>query len=112
MKLGGIIYLQSIAADKPMKGRTRRNIDKYRQLCGDKAFKRIVLGTTNWGGVDENVGKEREQQLAENFWNTMIASGSKSLRFNQTKTSARGFLDVILRHLPVMILYSFLFPLQ
>ena len=123
MKLGGVIYLQSIA-DKRMKGMTRRNLDMLCQLCGDKVF---VLGTTNWGEVDENVGKKREQQLVT-FWNWSIKTdlGSRSLRFDQTKRSARGFLDVILsqleneeilndnvvrnmtRNLPVMILYPFL----
>ena len=105
MKLAGVIYLQSVA-DNRMKGVTRRNlqIDILRQLCGDNPLARVVLGTTNWGEVDENVGKKREQQLAETFWN----SGSKSLRFEQTEVSARAFLDAILTQLPVLILYPFL----
>ena len=45
MKLGGVIYLQSIA-DKRMMGTTRRNLDMFSQLCGDKALARVVLGTT------------------------------------------------------------------
>ena len=98
MKLGGVIYLQSIA-DKRMKGTTRRNLDMFCQLCGDKAFERVVLGTTNWGEVDKNVAKKREHQLTNNFWNTMIALGSRSLPFDQTKESARAFLDVILSQL-------------
>ena len=134
MKLGGVIYLQSVA-DKRMKGTTRRNLDMFCQLCGDKTFERIVLGTTNWEEGDEKkVEKMREQQLANNFRNTMIALGSKSFRFDQTKRSARGFLDVILgqleygeneeilsdivlqndpkmtKNLPVMILYCILSP--
>ena len=126
MKLGGVIYLQSIA-DKRMKGMTRRNLDMLCQLCG--ANKVLVLGTTNWGEVDENVGKKREQQFVT-FWNRNIKTDLVSLRFDQTKRSARGFLDVILsqldygeifsdvlqndpkmmKNLPVMILYSFLSP--
>ena len=98
MTLGGVIYLQSIA-DKRMMGTTRRNLDMFSQLCGEKALPRVVLGTTNWGEVDENVGKEREQQLAQTFWNTMTASGSKSLRFDKTQRSARAFLDTILNQL-------------
>ena len=99
MKLGGVIYLQSIA-DKRMKGTTRRNLDMFCQLCGDKAFERVVLGTTNWGeGEEKKIGKMREQQLTNNFWNTMITLGSKSLRFDQSKKSARSFLDVILGQL-------------
>ena len=75
-----------------------------RQLCGDNAFPRVVLGTTHWGEVDEDEGKIREQQLAKSFW------GSKSLRFEQTKVSARALLDFILNQLPVMMILYF-FPL-
>ena len=98
MTLGGIIYLQSIA-DRRMKGATRRNIDMFHQLCGDKALSRVVLGTTNWGEIDEKVGSWREEQLAMTFWDTMIDSGSKLLRFDRTEGSARAFLDAILDQL-------------
>ena len=98
MTLGGVIYLLSIA-EKRMKGTTRRNLDMFHQLCGDKALARVVLGTTNWGEVDETVAQKREEQLAKTFWNTMTASGSKFLRFDRTETSARAFLDAILGQL-------------
>ena len=65
-------------------------------LFRSKALARVVLGTTNWGEVDKEVGENREQQLAKTFWNPMTASGSKSLRFDKTEKSARAFLDVIL----------------
>ena len=97
MTLGGIIYLLSIA-DNRMESTTRRNIGMFHKLCGDKDLARVVLWTTNWGEVDEEVGKNREEQLVETFWNTMTASGStrKSLRFDKTEKSARAFLDAIL----------------
>jgi len=98
MKLGGVIYLLSIA-DKRMKGTTRRNLDMFHQLCGNKALARVVLGTTNWGEVLKDVGEKREQQLAKTFWNTMTASGSISLRFDKSEKSARDFLDTILGQL-------------
>ena len=98
MTLGGVIYLQSIA-EKRLKGTARRNLDMLHQLCGNNALARIVLGTTNWGETDKTAGEKREQQLAKIFWNTMIASGSKSLRFDETERSARTFLDAILDQL-------------
>ena len=98
MTLGGVIYLLSIA-DSRMKGTTRVNIDMFHQLCGDKALASVILGTTNWGEVDEEVGKKHEQQLVNTFWNPMTASGSKSLRFDKTEKSARAFLDAILGRL-------------
>ena len=98
MKLGGVIYLHSIA-DKKMKGTTRKNLDMFRKLCGDNALGRVILGTTNWGGVKEDEGSIREQDLVEIFWKNMIELGSKPLRFDQTKESARAFLDAILKQL-------------
>ena len=98
MTLGGIIYLHSIA-DKRMKGSSRRTLDMFHQLCGENALARVVLGTTNWGEVEEHVGAQREEQLAETFWNTITASGSKLLRFDKSQRSSRAFLNAILDQL-------------
>ena len=99
MTLGGVIYLLSIA-DKRMKGTTRRNLDMFHQLCGDKALEKVVLGTTNWGEIDGKMGPKREEQLAKNFWNkSKTSSGSKLLRFDKTKESAVAFVDAILHQL-------------
>ena len=68
MKLGGfIVYVLSIAEPR-MRSTTRRNLDMFHQLCGDKAFARVVLGTTTWGWVDKETGKDREKELATNLW--------------------------------------------
>jgi hypothetical protein len=96
MQLGGVIYLQSIA-EKRMKGTTRRNLDMFRRLCGKDALSQVVLGTTNWGDISEDVGKRRESQLVEGFWKELKASNIK--RFYQTQESAQDLLDVILGQL-------------
>ena len=98
MTLGGVIYLLSIA-DIRMKGTTRRNLDMFHQLCGDKALARVILGTTYWGRVEGDEGVRREQQLAKTFWKPMTSSGSKLLRFDKTEKSAVGFVDAILDRL-------------
>ena len=98
MTLGGVIYLLSIA-DKRMNGSTLKNLDMFYQLCGDKALARVVLGTTNWGEVEEDVGEKRQQLFAKTFWSTMTASGSESLRVDKTEISAWTFLDAVLDRL-------------
>jgi hypothetical protein len=92
MILGGVIYLHSIE-DKRMKDTTREYLDMFWE-----ARARFVLGTTNWGEVDEKVGKIREEQLAKT-WSGMTDSGSRLLRFDLTEKSARTFLDTILGQL-------------
>ena len=62
MTLGGVIYLVSIA-DRRMNGSTHKNLDMFYQLCGDKDLARVVLGTTNWGEVEEDVGENREAPI-------------------------------------------------
>ena len=71
----------------------------FHQLCGDKALARVILGTTNWEEIDKEKGKDRERDLATNFWKTMIDSGSKLFRFYETKESALDILNVILGQL-------------
>ena len=82
--------------------RTCKNIPKLRQLCGDNALSRVVLGTTHWGEVDKDEGKMRQQQLAMTFWQD---SESKPLRFDQKESCAWAILDAIL--CPVIILCAF-----
>ena len=94
MKLGGVICLLSIAD----KRRKDKNFDKLHQLFGDQKFSRVVLGTTNWGKVDKNVGVQNEQQYMT-FGNTITASGSKLLRFDMKQESAVVFVDTILDRL-------------
>ena len=79
-----------------MRGATNKNLSVFQRLCGDKALTRVVLGTTNWGEVNIERGADRERQLATNFWKNMIDSGSKMLRFDNTKESARAILNTIL----------------
>jgi len=95
MKLGGVIYLQNIV-DRRMEGATRRNLDMFRQLCGEKALAKVILVTTSWEEVTQDVGDRREKQLADKFWKEMIILGSKMRRFHKTKTSALAILDDIL----------------
>ena len=99
MKLGGVIYLQTIT-DKRMKGTTLRNLKMFRRLCGEDALSKVILGTTNWGEIDEAVGTRREQELGETFWKDMTSRGSEIRRFHKTQSSAQGFLDSILRNDP------------
>lgn len=95
MKLGGVIYLQSIA-EKRMEGTTCRNLDMFHQLCGEDALTKVILGTTNWGEVTLTVGEERERQLRHNFWQKMVDLGSEVCRFENIQESAQAMLGIIL----------------
>ncbi len=64
-----------------------KNLRMFEKLCGED-FNRIVLTTTMWNEVDEELGVERETELKEVYWKSMIERGSSVQRFLYTRESA------------------------
>ncbi|KAG2119830.1 P-loop containing nucleoside triphosphate hydrolase protein [Suillus discolor] len=97
MKLSGILYFHDISQTR-MFGTSRKNLDMFRRLCGKDAEKNVVLVTTKWSEVQEEVGKRREQQLKSSFWQEMIQHGSQVARFHEPNLpeSAWDVLEPIL----------------
>lgn len=59
----------------------------FEKLCGGD-FSNIVLMTTMWDGVNEQVGTVREQELMNDYWRPMIECGALVKRFLYTRDSA------------------------
>ena len=57
----------------------------FEKLCGKDAIHNVILTTTMWDIVDEETGRDREQQLKSKYWQTMLDSTS---RFLGTRESA------------------------
>jgi len=74
-----------------MAGTPLKNFHLFEKLCGDE-FDRIVLTTTMWDEVDEEVGVEREQELKAIYWKSMVERGSYVNRFLYTRESALEIL--------------------
>jgi len=96
MKLAGVIYLHEISQTR-MLGTSRRNFVVFNRMSGDKAAKDVVLATTKWSHIMEDVGRRRENQLRENHWKNMLDHGSQMTRFLKTYQSAWGIVDIILK---------------
>ena len=75
-----------------MAGTPLKNLRVFQQLCGDDNLSRIVLTTTMWDEVDEEVGKERLKELEGSFWKGMIGRGSTTFCYENTKKSAEDLL--------------------
>ncbi|KAI6094676.1 hypothetical protein F5141DRAFT_118312 [Pisolithus sp. B1] len=87
VKLSGLLYLHRISGNRM--GKTPlRNYNMFKELCGRDNFKNIILVTTMWDEVTEEVGSAREQELHADFWRAMIALGSTTHRFERTTESA------------------------
>lgn len=70
-----------------MAGTPLKNLRLFEKLCGEE-FDNIILTTTMWDGVDDNLGKEREDELKTQYWKSMIDRGSYVKRFLHTRESA------------------------
>ena len=99
IKLSGIIYLHRIT-DNRMGGSPHRNLRMFGELCGDQAVKKVVLVTTMWdrGKTDEQTHNQRERDLFDNYWKTMINYGASTARFLNSADSAWKIIDPILKH--------------
>ncbi|KAG6917334.1 hypothetical protein DXG01_002905 [Tephrocybe rancida] len=95
MKLAGVIYLHEISQTR-MLGTARKNLDMFNKLIGEDATKSIVLATTKWSEVPEDVGERREEQLRERHWKWMFDLGAKLDRFTGTPDSGWKLLHLIL----------------
>ncbi|KAG6814070.1 hypothetical protein H0H92_003117 [Tricholoma furcatifolium] len=95
MKLAGVVYLHEISQPRMM-GAPRRNLEMFRELCGEKAIRNVVLVTTKWEEVSVEMGERRERQLRENYWKHMLELGSQMLRF-QTQHDTASAWEIVNR---------------
>ncbi|KAF7970687.1 hypothetical protein HWV62_23290 [Athelia sp. TMB] len=91
INITAILYLHRIS-DNRMTGSALRNMDLFQKLCGNRAARNVILVTTMWDEVDEEVGERREAELRDTFWRTMVAHGSQTVRFSHTPESAWNIL--------------------
>lgn len=71
-----------------MSGSVLKNLRLFSSMCGSTSMPNTILVTTMWSTVKPEIGQVREEELKKTFWNEMIASGCKVLRFEGTKESA------------------------
>ena len=95
MKLAGVVYLHEISQAR-MFGTPRKNLLMFNKLTGDKVAQHIVLATTKWDDVKDEVGQKRERQLLSSYWRTMVSQGAQTHRFLATRESAWEIIDIIL----------------
>lgn len=95
-RLAGIIYMHRIS-DPRMGGTSKRNFGIFRELCGERTLRNVLIVTTMWSEVDPEVGEERERELASNvkFFKSVLEKGARMVRYFNTRESAHA----ILRHL-------------
>lgn len=97
IELAGIVYLHRIL-DVRLGGSAMRNLRMFKKLCGDSSLGSVVLATTMWSNINEQVGREREMQLQERreFWKYMTDQGSKVFRQDRGRESALEIVNYLI----------------
>ncbi|KAJ8593378.1 P-loop containing nucleoside triphosphate hydrolase protein [Rhizopogon salebrosus TDB-379] len=91
--LSGVIYMHRIS-DFRVGGTTRRDFTMFQELCGQEAYKNVLLVTNMWKSEDDEVALAREQELREKdiFFKPILDNGAVLLRHMNDPGSA---LDII-----------------
>ena len=102
VKLAGIIYAHRIS-DEKFGGLAAKNFRMFRELCGEKTLKNVVLMTNMWGRATPEQEAAREQQLKDKYFKAAIEKGAQMCRHSNTPESAREVLRKILRNRPAAL---------
>lgn len=96
-KLTGVIYMHRIT-DNRVAGSSLRNIKMFKELCGDDAYKHVVLSTSMWGKEHHATAVRRERELKEEagFWGLMHSRGSAVMRWDNDEASALAMVEHLL----------------
>jgi len=100
--LSGIIYVHRIS-DVRFTGTAAKSFKTLLAMCGEQALRNVVIVTTMWGKVTEEVGAAREQELISTFFKPALDNRARFLRHNDTFESAHEIVRTILDNQPVTL---------
>ncbi|KAF9463766.1 P-loop containing nucleoside triphosphate hydrolase protein [Collybia nuda] len=99
IKLHGVIFLYRIS-DIRMSGISRRTLQLFRAICGEKAIQNTMIVTTMWDNVVFKDGVERERQLSEEPFKPFLLGNAKMHRHDKGLESAQHIISLMLRNKP------------
>lgn len=88
-----------------MSGGAMKNLKMFREMCGEKALKNVIIVTNMWGLVDPEVGMAREHELRtdESFFKPWMDAGAGIMHHDNSVQSAHNIISEILRHRPRLL---------
>src|SRR5258708_39114952 len=86
-----------------MGGVAMKNFRMFRKLCGEDAFKNVVIVTNRWKGLDPGVGEVRQDELAtkDQYFKPVLDQGARMARHDNTVPSAERIIRLILNNHPL-----------
>ena len=101
-KLSGVIYIHRIS-DNLSGGIAGRNFGIFCKLCGDAAFRNVILVTNMWGDVSHDIGEARDYELFNNSFKLAIYKGAQMVRHHNTVESAHDIIRKVVASRPIML---------
>ena len=95
MLLSGLLYFHRISANR-MASTPLSHPGMFEGLCGRNNFQSVILTTTMWDRVDEELGEAREKVLKGRYWRHMLDHDSMMSRFVRTRESAFTVIDPLI----------------
>jgi hypothetical protein len=90
-------------SDERFTGIAGRNFKIFRDLCGEKSLKNVVLVTNMWGRVSVGVGEDRERELSSDFLKPALDKGAQMVRHHNNEQSAHHIIRRIMNNHPVVL---------
>lgn len=94
-----IVYLHRVTDDR-MSGSSLKNLNMFKKLCGEEAYRHICLATTMWSNLngpnlsfDTGVAREKELLSRKDWWGLMSDRGSFVIRHDGSKDCAMKIID-------------------
>ena len=87
--LNGIVYLHSIAAPR-WAASCAKSSAMLKSLCGPENYASVVLATTHWSSVSDEIGNQRHQELSQSqdMWAPLREAGAVVCYHSAGKASA------------------------
>ncbi|KAG6875510.1 hypothetical protein C0993_008879, partial [Termitomyces sp. T159_Od127] len=86
-KIAGIVFCHDIT-QKKWQGSTKKAFQIFEDICGLEAAKKVVLLTTMWDTVkDQSSLVDREEELKNSYWKSMVSQGSVVWRLTNSETA-------------------------
>lgn len=91
--------------DDGMPGGTLTDFRLFREVCGEKALKNVLVVTNMWGLIDPDVGLAREEGLRTNeaLFKPWFDAGAGLMHHDNTVESTQRIIWDILRHRPRLL---------
>jgi DNA repair exonuclease SbcCD ATPase subunit len=77
----------------------------FRELCGDRTLKNVIIVTNMWGKVSLEEGEARLAELASQdmFFKPVLDKGGQLVRHDNTLASAQAILQCVIRNHPLAL---------